>query len=128
MEADRELDAWRRAWQAESPALPDLKARVERETRMMRRFVVAEVLVTAIIGGGSLVLALLSPAMDMFVLAIGVWVFIVIAWTISFLLRRGAWAPATPKSISPAPPSSLPARLREPYKTPVPSYPRRRSP
>jgi len=95
MEADLELDAWRRAWQAESPALPDLKARVERETRMMRRFVAAEILVTVVIGGGSLVLALLSRAMDMFVLAIGVWVFIAIAWTISFLLRRGAWAPLT---------------------------------
>ena len=95
MEADLELDAWRRAWQAESPALPDLKARVERESRMMRRFVAAEILVTVVIGGGSVVLALLSRAMDMFVLAIGVWVFIAIAWTISFLLRRGAWAPLT---------------------------------
>ena len=95
MEADRELDAWRREWQAEPPALPDLKARVERETRTMHRFVVAEVLVTVVIGGGSLVLALLSPGIDMVVLTIGVWVFIAIAWTISFLLRRGAWAPVT---------------------------------
>jgi|SRR5262245_2420763 len=95
MEPDRELDAWRREWQAESPPLPDLKARVERETRMMRWFVAAEILVTVVIGGGSVALAVLSPAMDMVLLAIGVWVFIAIAWTISFLLRRGAWAPAT---------------------------------
>jgi hypothetical protein len=93
--ADRELDAWRREWQADTPALPDLKARVERETRMMRMFVAAEILVTVVIGGGSLVLALLSPGLDMLVLTIGVWVFIAIAWTISFLLRRGAWAPVT---------------------------------
>lgn len=95
MDADIELDAWRRHWQAESPGLQGLKQRVERETRAMRRFVVGEILVTIVFGGGSLAWAALSLRTDVLVLALGVWAFIAIAWTISFLLRRGAWTPVT---------------------------------
>jgi hypothetical protein len=93
MEADVELDAWRRHWQAESPVLHALKERVEQETRAMRRYVVGESLVTIVFGGGSLAWAALSLRADVLVLALGVWAFIAIAWTISFLLRRGAWMP-----------------------------------
>ena len=95
MEADVELDAWRRHWQSDSRVAPTLKQRVERETRAMRRFVVGEIVVTIVFGGGSLAWAALSLRTDVFVLALGVWAFIAIAWTISFLLRRGAWAPLT---------------------------------
>ena len=60
----------------------------------MRRFVVGEVAVTMVFGGGSLAWRS-SPRTDALVLALGVWAFIAMAWTISFLLRRGAWAPVT---------------------------------
>ena len=60
----------------------------------MRRFVVGEIIVTIIFGGGSLA-GCASLRTDVFVLALGVWAFIAIAWTISFLLRRGAWTPLT---------------------------------
>lgn len=95
MEADLELDMWRRQWQQGSPPLPSLRERVERETRWMRRFVIGEIIVTIAFGGGSLAWAALSRRTDVLVLALGVWAFIAIAWTISFLLRRGAWTPVT---------------------------------
>lgn len=95
MDADVELDAWRRHWQADSRVAPTLKQRVERETRAMRLFVIGEIVVTIVFGGGSLAWAALSLRTDVFVLALGVWGFLAIAWTISFLLRRGAWTPLT---------------------------------
>jgi hypothetical protein len=95
MEADVELDAWRVLWQARAPAVPDVKALVERETRRMRLFVAGEIAITIVFGGGSLAWAALSRRTDVLVLAIGVWLFIAIAWTLALLLRRGAWTPAT---------------------------------
>ncbi len=95
MEPDVELDTWRRQWQTESVVPADLKQRVERETRLMRRFVAAEILVTVVIGGGSFAWAALSRRTDTAVLAAGVWVFIAMAWTMSWMLRRGAWTPVS---------------------------------
>jgi hypothetical protein len=95
MDADLELDMWRRHWVAESHVSPSLKERVERERRGMRRFVIGEIIVTIVFGGGSLAWAALSLRTDILVLALGVWAFLAIAWTMSFLLRRGAWAPVT---------------------------------
>lgn len=96
MDIDVELQTWRAHWQAVAPVLPlDLKARVERETRVMRWIVAAEVAVTVGIGGGTLLLAGLARRTDALILAIGTWIFIGIAWAVSFLLRRDAWAPAS---------------------------------
>ena len=66
--------------------MPDLKERVERETRMMRRFLVGEVIITVVFCGGTLAWTLLSRRTDALVLAIGVWFFTAVAWTISYLL------------------------------------------
>lgn len=95
MQADVELGLWQRQWRADPYDPSALKQRVERETRAMRRFVIGEIAITMVFGGGSLVWAALSLRMDAFVLALGVWAFIAMAWTMSFLLRRGAWAPVT---------------------------------
>jgi hypothetical protein len=95
MERDLELETWRHHWQSASIVRVDLRERVERETRMMRRFVWAEVAVTMVVGGGAVGWAALSRRIDVLVLAIGTWAFIAIAWTISSQLRRGAWTPAT---------------------------------
>jgi hypothetical protein len=61
----------------------------------MRRVIVAECGVTFVFGGGSLAWAWLTRRTDVLILAGGIWVFIALAWTISFLMRRQAWAPAT---------------------------------
>jgi len=100
MQADTELESWRRLWRAESPMPFDVKARVERETRWMRRAVFAEILITIGFGGGSLAWALLSRRADALVLTIGVWLFIALAWTIAVLLRRDAWAPASLSTVA----------------------------
>jgi hypothetical protein len=67
---------------------------VERETRRMRLFIVTEVIVTFVFGGGSVGWVVLSHRTEALVLAIGIWAFIAVACAISFLLRRDAWAPS----------------------------------
>jgi len=62
---------------------------------MMRRFVIVDVIITVVFCGGTLGWTLISRTTDALVLAIGVWFFTAVAWTISYLLRRDAWAPAT---------------------------------
>jgi hypothetical protein len=95
MHPDIELDTWRRHWRAPAAAVPvDLAARVERETRRMRRFHAAEMAIVLAYCGGSAAWAGLSGRGDILVLAIGIWTFTAIASTMSWLLRRGAWAPA----------------------------------
>jgi hypothetical protein len=95
MGADVELESWRRSWHAGTAAVPGLRERVERETRMMRRFVIVEVIITVAFCGGTLAWAFLSQTTDALILALGVWCFTATAWIISYLLRRDAWAPAT---------------------------------
>jgi hypothetical protein len=95
MGADVELESWRRSWHASAAVTPDLRERVERETRMMRRFVITEVIITVVFCASTLAWTLLSRRTDALVLAIGVWFFTAAAWVISYLLRRDAWAPAT---------------------------------
>ena len=94
MRPDIELDTWRRQWHTPATRLPvDLAARVERDTRWMRRFLIGEIAVTIAFCGGSATWTALSGRTDVLVLAIGIWTFTAIAWTMSWLLRRGAWAP-----------------------------------
>jgi hypothetical protein len=92
---DGELESWRAEWQTVAPPPLDLKDRVERETRSMRRVVVGELVVTLVFGGGSVTWAVFASRTDAIVLAVGVWAFIAVAWTIAILLRRDAWSPAT---------------------------------
>jgi hypothetical protein len=93
-EPDVELEGWRRQWQAHDvPA--DLRKKVEAGTRSMRLGRAAEVGVTVVMGGGSLGWAVVAQRADVVVLAIAIWIFIAIAWTLSALLHRGAWQPAS---------------------------------
>ena len=94
MDADVELQSWRTQWKTSASVVPDLKARVERETRIMQWILAGEVLVTVVIGGSTLGWAVVSRRTDAIVLTIGTWNFIAIAWVMSFLLRRDARAPA----------------------------------
>lgn len=95
MDVDLELQTWRTDWQTSSPVPADLIRRVERETRVMRRYLLLEILITVVFGGGTIAAAALSTWDDALVLTVGVWIFIGVAWTMSMLLRRGAWAPMT---------------------------------
>jgi hypothetical protein len=94
MRADAELDNWRSQWRAESTALPDLSAKVQRHSRFMRFMLACEVLITAAMGGTTTAWAWVSAEPDVIVLAAAVWLFIGVAWTFGLMNRRGCWAPA----------------------------------
>jgi hypothetical protein len=93
MNRDLELDTWRREWQAETVGSTDLAARVERDTRRMRYFVIIEVVITVVLGGGSIAWSARYHPDGMIALVVGVWTFLAIAWLMSWIVRRGAWAP-----------------------------------
>ena len=94
MNPDTELEAWRRQWQRYEAIPSDLKHRVERETRNLRRERYAEIAVTAIMGGGAAGWALLSQRPIDVALAGGVWLFIGVAWITSIGLRRDILRPS----------------------------------
>jgi len=95
VEIDLELERWQGEWRAHEAIPADLARQVARGRRWMWWGVASEIAVTAVVGGGSLGWALVSRRADVTMLAAGVWTIIAIAWTLSVLLRRGAWQPAT---------------------------------
>lgn len=94
-EMDLELERWQQQWRAQEAVPQDLAKSVEAGTRRMWRGVIAEVVITLVMGGGTLAWALAARRTEVNVLAIAVWIFIAVAWTASALLRRGAWQPLT---------------------------------
>jgi hypothetical protein len=91
---DIELEGWREQWQmTPDTSPPDLRERVARQSRRARIFMIAPVLVTAIMGGGFSVQAAASPGAESITLAAAVWVFIAIAWGAGLLTSRGTWEP-----------------------------------
>ena len=94
MSMDTELETWRREWQSETAVPPDLRRRVERQSRWLQIGIAGEILVTVVIGGGVIALAARSPKPDMLVLAAATWFFIAIAWAFRLTITRGLWSPA----------------------------------
>ena len=94
-ELDLELEQWQRQWRTLEAVPLDLATSVEAGTRGMRRGLIAEIVVTIVMGGGAIGWASASPRAEVMVLAIAVWIFIAMAWVASLLLRRGAWQPVT---------------------------------
>jgi len=88
MTGDPELDGWRRQWQARDAVPADLRGRVEGEIRAARYALVTPLAITVLIGGGTLVWAIVSPDRDAYVLATATWVFITITWITSLMLTR----------------------------------------
>lgn len=84
-------------WREESPAapLPDLRARVARESRNMRLLVAADVLVTIVIGGGVIGWALRAHQTSVTVLACATWTFLAVAWAFGVVNRANNWRPST---------------------------------
>jgi hypothetical protein len=94
-QGDSELDAWREQWHAQNALTDDLRRRVEREIRVLRRGLFAAIGVTIVFGLGIPLWALVSRRLDVVVLAAGVWVFIAITWIVSVRLNRDLSRPAT---------------------------------
>ena len=93
MMVDHELQAWREEWTGQPAGSPDLAARVRRQSRFMRLMLLAEVLVTVLLGGGAIWLAATKRQLDVAVLAGATWVFLAVAWGFGVWNRRGAWRP-----------------------------------
>lgn len=94
MNLDTELETWRRQWQSETAISPDLRRRVERQSRWLKIGIAAEILVTVAIGGGVIALAARSPQPAMLLLAAATWTFIAAAWAFRLAVNRGLWSPA----------------------------------
>jgi len=94
MSVDAELETWRREWQSEAAVPLDLRRRIERQSRWMRIMIAADILVTIVIGGGAIALAVLAPQRDFLVLAAATWLFLAAAWAFRLSSSRGLWAPA----------------------------------
>ena len=93
MNIDEELDAWRRQWQSEATVPLDLRRMVERQSRFMKIALLADVLVTVVIGGGAIGWALASRRPNIILLAAMTWVFLAAAWTFAVAVNRGNWSP-----------------------------------
>jgi hypothetical protein len=94
MNIDAELDTWREQWQSENTVPLDLRRRVERESRFMKLLLIADIMVTVLIGGGATAWAVRSPQPDVILLAVATWVFVAAAWTASLTINRGVWSPS----------------------------------
>jgi hypothetical protein len=95
MNLETELEQWRGAWQSPEAVPADLRRRVERQSRFMRIMVAADILVTVVIGGGALALAVRTPRPDKLLLAAATWLFIAIAWAFRWAISRGLWSTPT---------------------------------
>jgi cbb3-type cytochrome oxidase subunit 3 len=96
MKLDAELDLWREQWQSssEAPALSGLSKRVARQTLYMRIMLMADILVTLVIGGGAIAWAVQDPRTETAILAAATWLFIAVAWIFGLSNRKDAWSPA----------------------------------
>ena len=94
MNVNTELDAWRQQWQSGVTVPLDLRRKVERQSRLMKMNLIAEILVTISIGGAVTGWAARSPDAGVILLAVGTWVYITIAWTFGLIVNRSSWSPS----------------------------------
>jgi hypothetical protein len=95
MNVDLELESWRQQWQSVSVVPPDLRKRVDRQSRFLKIALILDMLVTVGIGGPVAVWAFNSPQADVILLAIVTWILIAGAWAFRLRVTRGNWAPAS---------------------------------
>lgn len=99
MNADVELEGWRRQWQSRADAGVDagaveaLRRRVLRETHSLKLNLAWPILVTLVVGGWITLRALRTAQTLDVVLAIEAWIFIVVIWTGCLWITRGTWRP-----------------------------------
>lgn len=94
MSMDAELEVWSREWQSETAVPVDLRKAVERQSRWMKIALAADILVTVVMGGATLALAVGLPRPGYVLLAAVTWFFLAAAGTFSLWVNRGNWSPA----------------------------------
>lgn len=95
MNTDIELETWRRQWQADAAVAPALSTRVEHAMRMRRLSFAGAVCVTVGFGLVGLAWAVATRRTETAILAAGIWVFIAVAWLVSWSLDRRLANPIT---------------------------------
>jgi len=100
MKTDYELEKWRQQWQAQPQVPIDLIRKVERQTAGMKLYRLLEILVTIVMGGGSVVLAVVMRDTNVTILAIGTVIAIILAWRFALRHTRGLWEPSAPTTAS----------------------------
>jgi hypothetical protein len=97
MSSGTEFAQWQRQWQAgtrnDNEAADALKRRATRDSRLQTLGLVAPILVTILIGGGVIAVALRSASPADVLLAAETWVFILVTWVGSLRIARGTWRP-----------------------------------
>ena len=99
MSNDIETERWRRQWQSgaddasRADEIEHLRRRVLRETRWLKISLIAPFFVTFGVGGGTVLIALLTGWTVHVVIAIESWIFIAVCWIGSLWLARGTWRP-----------------------------------
>jgi len=62
----------------------------------MKIALMADILVTIVMGGSTTMWALRSPQPDIVLLAVATWLFLAAAWTFTLTVNRGNWSPSAP--------------------------------
>ena len=99
MNCDAEFAVLSRKWQARSDAqdnarlAQDLKHKVTRESRLMKIWLSAPILVTIGVGGVFIARTRTFTSVPDIVLAAEVWIFILVTWIGCLWLARGTWRP-----------------------------------
>jgi len=96
MKGDLELEMWKHYWKTQPSVPMDLFAKVEKETRSLRHYRTAEILVTVFVGVGTVAAALVMKSSAWVLLACGAWLFLIVAWVFSLRYTKGIWAPGAP--------------------------------
>jgi len=94
MNVDTELEVWRLQWQSGTAVPFDLRRKVVRQSRFMKLALIADILVTIIMGGTTTAWAVRSPQPEIVLLAVATWIFIATAWAFSLTVNRGNWSPS----------------------------------
>lgn len=94
MNTDVELEIWREQWQADTAVPENLRRSVERQSRRMKIGLLADTLVTIVMGGGTTALALRSTDRSVAWVAVATWLFLAAAWAFVLTVNRRLWAPS----------------------------------
>ena len=94
MNTDLDLEALRQDWQADDSVPTTLRTEVERQSRLMKVGIAGDILVTVVIGGGTIAWALRSAEKSVWWVALVAWIFLGIAWSFVLIVNRGLWAPS----------------------------------
>ena len=94
MNTDIELEVWREQWQADPVVPPNLRRSVKTQSRLMKIGLIADTVVTVVMGGGTTLWALRSPGTGRGLVAAATWFFLAVAWTFALVSKRGLWAPS----------------------------------